>query len=886
MRIVKPLRLGMLTRPFTNDQRRWLAVTVIAMTDGLGRDARLIPEPHCWQTFADEFGQGAAFDLSMPKSSPEFLVSGNAYTRHQEDKTRCAVRVRVGAVQKDLMVFGERFWVDGRASEPQGFESLRLDWQHAYGGPSFEENPIGIGAEEETVNGLRVRRLPNVEHPGARLHRPDQSVEPAGLGLVDMARPSRSSRLGSQYDEHWQEHLFPGYAKDMDWRYFNAAPADQWLAPGEAGVAGADFEIWNMHPEHAVLRGEVPRWRARCVVVRGPINGLSLAEGTLDDVPMRLDTAWFFPHLERIGLIYHGLIPVREDDAADITHAMIALEDGATPPKGLDAYRDLMALRCESEDRALYGLFDEHLMPEAAIAPWPELDAPFEDSPMRVNMKARADREMAEMREAFKSKGLDPEGRISAEFPAQKVPTLRELPAFIQQTRAEIEAQRKKAEEVRAALAEAGRANAEQSRKVGFDTSKIFERVGEARLKGPPKDDHMPRIEAMARGPASAGFAPSPEQMAQMRRMIEQAQDSLLESYRRTAQMQDAADCMTPEQSSEARATVARILAGTRDLSGLDLTGADLSNMDLRNARWHRTLLECVDLSGSVLDGGDMQHAVLVRAALDRTSLRDVNFTASNLALARCSDADFTGARFHETLLEAMSADGCNFSSVSMEGLDFADASLLRCDFSRARLSVVNFDEGSVLRDVLFAGATLHKVAWIESTVSGLRFPHADLDTCDWTETDCSEGVDFSDATLRSTCFVDGSHLRGAGFQGATLIDCNLQQAELDGVDFRDARLANTDFSDASMRGAKLAGANADGATFVRTDLTGASFVDASLMEADLQKSILVAADFHRANLFQADLSQCLIDDTTRFDEAYTEQVITHPKRKAQEAAS
>ena len=44
-----------------------------------------------------------------------------------------------------------------------------------------------------------------------------------------------------------------------------------------------------------------------------------------------------------------------------------------------------------------------------------------------------------------------------------------------------------------------------------------------------------------------------------------------------------------------------------------------------------------------------------------------------------------------------------------------------------------------------------------------------------------------------------------------------------------------------------------------------------------------MATDFHRANLFQADLSRCLIDDTTRFDEAYTVNVVTVPRRKAQE---
>ncbi|KQU86501.1 hypothetical protein ASC78_02655 [Variovorax sp. Root318D1] len=884
MKIIKPLRLAMLTRPFTNDQRHWLAVTVIAMTDTLGRDARLIPEPHCWQTFGEELGGEAPFDLAMPKARPEFLVSGQAYTAHQDDKTQCAVSVRLGPKRKDLLVFGNRFWNDGRASPPQAFDSLRIDWRHAYGGPAFAENSIGIGHGKEQVNGLDVRLLPNVEHPAGRVHRPDQATVPAGFGPVDLQRPSRANRLGRQYDEHWQQHLFPGFAKDMDWHYFNAAPEDQWLAPEDGDIAGADFEIWNMHPDHPVLRGKVPDWRARCIVVRGPINSLTLAEGTLDDVPMRLSTAWFFPHLERMSLIYHGVIPVGQDDAADITHAMIAMEDAAQPPRDLAAWRDLLSLRCESEDRALYGMFDELLMPESIIGPWPEVDAQFEDSPLRRNMKVRAALEREKARGELRAAGFGPADDPLPDSPMEKLPTsLRELPAYIQKGKDMIEEQRQKLEEGRRAIGEAAQANAVHSRQAGFDTSKLVERAEELQKKGPPKAEDWARIESMLRRTEGGGYAPSAQQVEQMRKLIETSRATLLESYRRTAHMQDAADAMTPEQAQRARADVERILAGTRDFSDLDLTGADLSNMDLRNARWHRALLESADLSGSVLDNGDMQDAVLTRARLEGTSLRGVNLALCNFALARCSRADFTGASFNETVLAGFAAESCDFTQAEMAELDLPEATLTGCSFERARLSVVTFDEGSMLSGLRFTDAHLHKVAWIECKVADLAFSGAHLDTCDWTETDCSNQVDFSDASVLSTCFVDESHLSGANFQGAVLIDCNLREINIDGADFRDARLDNTDFSDASMRGAMLAGADASGAMFVRTDLTGASLIDANLIDADLQKAILVAADFHRANLFMADLSQCLIDDTTRFDEAYTLQVITTPRRREKE---
>ncbi len=881
MKIIKPLRLAMLTRPFTNDQRHWLAVTVIAMTDALGREARLIPEPHCWQAFGEEVGSEAPFDLAMPKAQPEFLVTGQAYTAHQDDKTQCAVSVRVGTRRKDLLVFGDRYWNDGRASAPQSFDMLRVDWRHAYGGPGFAENPIGVGYAQEQVRGLEVRRLPNVEDPHARVHRPDQVMAPAGFGPVDVQRPSRANLLGRQYDEHWQQHLFPGFARDMDWHYFNAAPPDQWFAPEQGELAGADFEIWNMHAAHPVLRGKVPSWRARCVVVRGPINSLSLGEGTLDDVPMRLSTAWFFPHLERMALIYHGVVPVAHDDAADITHAMIALEEGSQPPRGLDAWREVLSLRCESEDRALYGMFDELLLPESIIGPWPEVDVQFEDSPLRRNMKVRAESERQRAREEMKAAGFGPAGDPLPASPMEELPTsLRDIPAYIQKGKDLIDEQRQKIEEARQTMVEAAQANAVYSRQAGFDTSTLMDESEKIQKKGPPKAEDWSRIESMLRGSGGGAYAPSDRQVEEMRTLIAQSHSSLLEGYRLTAHLQDAADPMTPDRSEQARAQVQRILADTRDLSGLDLTGADLSNLDLRNARWHRTLLESADLSGSQLDDGDMQEAVLVRARLYGTSMRGVALERCNLALARCSQADFAGARIKDAIMDSFFAEDCDFAQAELEELNLPQATLTGCRFERARLSVVSFDEGSTLQGLRFDDARLHKVAWIECTVSDLAFARAQLDTCDWTDTDCGRQLDFSDARLSSTCFVDDSHLEQADFQGASLIDCNLREIRIDRADFRDARLDNTDFSDASMRAAKFAGADASGAMFVRTDLTGASFVDANLIEADLRKSILVAADFHRANLFQADLSECLIDDTTRFDEAYTQQVITTPRRK------
>ncbi len=133
---------------------------------------------------------------------------------------------------------------------------MRLDWRHAFGGPGFAANPAGIGYAPEMVNGLLVQRLPNVERPGDGVDRPDRRPAPACPGAMDVDLPERLKLLGTDYGDQWRETLYPGFARDMDWQFFNAAAPEQRWNDELSIPAAAPYEIWNMHPEHAVLRGK------------------------------------------------------------------------------------------------------------------------------------------------------------------------------------------------------------------------------------------------------------------------------------------------------------------------------------------------------------------------------------------------------------------------------------------------------------------------------------------------------------------------------------------------------------------------------------------------------------------------------------------------------
>jgi uncharacterized protein YjbI with pentapeptide repeats len=900
VKTVKPLRLSVITRPFLRAGHQRLGVTamgMVAMDDmgemgEMGEGPVLLPEPEFWKAVSEELGPTGVLDLGMPKACAEFLATGHAYTHHQKEKTACAVALNVGALSRQLVVFGDRFWLDGRATAPQPFESMRLDWTRAFGGPAFADNPLGIGHAPERVNGLLVQRLPNVEHPHRRIdqpsHPPFRQPEPACFGAMDVSWPSRMRLIGKHYDAHWRENLFPGFSEDMDWRLFNAASPEQRWPAHDRIPGGTPYEVWNMHPTLPVQRGRLPDWRARAFIARkknGAASGQAEPE-RFEEVPLRLTTAWFFPHLSQIALIWHGETAIAEDDAADVTHVMPAIESAAEAARPLAHYFAILQRRSDPETGGLYMFRDDELLPAEAIGPW--IDQMEEEESVLVrNMRERGNALRQELTQQGLAAGHKPRHFKAQALPAPftKMPKLYELPEFIERTKVYEREQQHKLEGARRELAQMAEANAVESRKVGFDSGALVADANGSQAKGPPSFDARGVLLGM-RGiaPATRTAPLSPAQEADLRKTAESGQRGLIDMYRLGAQHQSAADAMTTDRAGEARARVRALMATSRDLSSLDLTGADLSHMDLRGARLHRTLLESADLSGARLDDADATEAVLVRARLAGASLAGCVLRGANLSLAHCARTSFARAQFDETTIEKTRFDDCDFSDARFSHLNLFGMHFQNCRFDRAHFDYVTLLEQSRLVDCSFRAAKLHKFGLISCVVERLDFSEANLEACAWVHTVGDHGIAFAAATLKTTCFVGTSSLRTIDLQDATLIQCSLREMVLDGARLARATLDTCDFSGCSLVGADLSLIDAPESLFIRADLTHASLRGANLMNASLQKATLVGVDLRDANLFRADVSQALIDTVTETRGAHIEQAKTVPRRAAEPA--
>jgi uncharacterized protein YjbI with pentapeptide repeats len=864
MKTVKPLRLGILTRPYRWQGADQLGVSVMALAS-MDAEPKLMADQALWQTVGEEIGASGVFDMGVPKLVPEILASGYGYTCHQQDKTACAVRIRVADLEKSLWVSGDRYWLDGRLTEPQPFEKMPLDWAHAYGGPDVPENPAGIGAFDELVNGVHTRRAPNVEAVGARVRSRTRAVSPASFGALPVDSPQRMALMGSKYGQDWLENQFPGFAQDMDWRFFNAAPPDQrWPARREL-PPGAAYEIVNMHPGLPVMSGQLPDWLARCFV------SFDKKGHDLHEVALRLTTAWFFPHRERVALIWHGALPVREDDAADVRHIMPALELPCEP-RALAHYQSVLHQRLDPARGGLLAFRDSDLAPKAILGRWRAIDMPDPMArPMVRNLRAGRQRDHENRRAELVAEGLDPDKYLPTPPPLASSPDFDDVPDYFERMQGEMmqakqklethgqQARRKQEEEIDPVLLQQSR-----SRPQRFDPDALLLQLDE--FAAPASQ----RSENTAAAPSMLISAGTKERMS--------AQIKL--GYLYAAHLSDAAPPMPSYRSAKIRRRLAEAAPDQRDFTGLRLVGADLSGMDLRGANFCGASLEDANLDGALLTDANFNGAVLARARLSRASLMNATFKNANLGGAQCEFTNLAGADLSMALCDKARFASCNMANTLFDQTRLTESELSQCDFRGSDWHQV-FLTQLRMDGMAFDGASFNQVVWLECTLRDVRFVNATLVRCGFVTTDCSHAVDFSDARLDGSSFAHGSSLAGAVFRRATLKQCGLRTTPLPRADLGDARLDACDFSECDLQGATLDRMVAGESLFVRADLTGATLRNANLIDANFSKADFTQADLSGANLFRTDVSQSLIDGTTHLLGAYTHSAKIWPARRA-----
>ncbi|NRD83866.1 DUF2169 domain-containing protein, partial [Burkholderia pseudomallei] len=273
MKIVKPETLALMCRTLRIERADRLSIGALACfalrAHAPDGPGDLAPEATLWQIAQQWLGAHAPLDEGWPKPAGEFLVYGDA----------CA---------------------------PAGRE-------HAGGAPFAVRARIGAACKA---------RLVDARDPAERVLADFRALPPS--------HPQRVRDLGP-FDARWLAERWPHLPSGTRAEHFHTAPRDQRIAGFWRG--DEDIELVNLHAQHPIVAGALPRVRARCFVERSAGGATRV-----DACPMRAETVWLFPGAACGIVLYRGLATIDDEDGDDVLRVIAGWEDAAAPPLPADAY--------------------------------------------------------------------------------------------------------------------------------------------------------------------------------------------------------------------------------------------------------------------------------------------------------------------------------------------------------------------------------------------------------------------------------------------------------------------------------------------------------------------------------------------------------------------
>ncbi|MBW7901645.1 MAG: DUF2169 domain-containing protein [Rhodocyclaceae bacterium] len=889
MKIVKPLTLGVLDRPYRYRGAHRLAVAALGFFPlGQGALDRLLADNLQWAKLVPALPAGLPLDHILPKARGEVLLSGSA---HAAAPVPClCVRLHCGPVDKCLHVLGERAWTRRAwpavcVDEPVPFKDMPLTWERAYGGAGHD-NPQGR-AFLPRFAWLRARAgaMPNVEYPGLPVMPGRQRLPAAGFAPQPLLHAERARRASGSYDKRWLAEDFPGLPRDFDFGLFNRAPADQQFAGALRG--DEPYTLEGLHPQHALLRGRLPGLRARAFLLREG-QGAEGAEGA-EEIALACDTVWFFPDQDLGLLVFRGEAPVADSDALDVRALMVAYEklDETRP---LAHYREVFGLRLDPATAAL------HAFDEAQLAPPRSAE---QIAARAARREAEAAAQQAERQQLLDEQMADFWAQSGLTPPADYVPPRVEPPAFAGiPADALAEGEFDLAELQAQATALAAKVRAEGEARLAAEQERLRQTLRAQFPDAPPPaaptaEEATAKALARAQEEATDLVAPQnlalPAGLAEALDRAEAAQAGSVGAEQRAqiAQALGAAQSMkraaraaapTPGALPEALPAAAASALGQQAmqwlregvaLAGRDLAGADLAGADLRGADLRETQLERADLRGADLRGANLARAVLTAARLDGAQLADACLDGANLSGSSAAGADFGAA----SLRGAQAMDAL-WREANLAGALLDDLLALRIDLTGAVL-----DDSRAARAVFVgmqaAASRWRQAQWQQVVAQGAQLAGADFGAARLTRSVLLDATlaasQWPAAELLSVHGGGKADWQGANLRGALMRRCGLRGANLRGADLGAGTFAQSDFGEADLSDANLEGARLYRSLFFRSRLrrvrgARADFFQAMCRKADfaqatLTQAVLAQMDASEADFSGANRSRALIDE-------------------------
>lgn len=915
MEIFRPLQLGCQQRTLEQDRKFYW---VVSATMGIRMSTN---EPLLEMDFMKEaiesMGQTPMPDMGMPKPHGEFLLNGYFHSPDGQHVNGGDVSVKLGSVSKTIRVMGPRQWTSYGSTGQEAIQQHWLSYEHAFGGPEFPYNPTGLGFQTES--------MPQQEYPHQLVSSNTANVQPASFGPVDITWAQRSQFQGT-YNNDYMRLYYPGFPKDTDWRFFMAGAQDQWTSGHWQG--DEDYELHNLHAQKPLLKGRLPKLKARCF-----IQDSKSSESGLKELPLKIDTVWFFPESDLMLVIWRGGQSVDSDEAEQISQLMLAYEQQANP-KEFAHYQQAYQTRIETDDALLKSINafdlvpDEHksaleLFKEKAI----ESDTPSalaENLDQKASdMKALMDSKLEEGKtdllknlaqsdapqiQDLKSQGVDnlikPQSKqdpladkLEAVIPGISSGKIESLD-FSKLTSAKLDELVK----VLTEFSDSKQSEAKSLIKNELATiqAKLNDMPSETLEQKQAKDasmEQLKQLEKMASDEPVLGPLPrfeSDELMASLNGKVEPELKQLrirlanLKSLGSSASVIESAQKQLDDLVLFQRTMIEETIKQSQsDFYSAYKMGAEYMNEGLSphadDASRRQAFIAavhkgqgvagqdwaCLDLSGLNLDNVNFSNCLLEQVNFSGCSLKNTIFDGAIACRADFSNAKCTDASFTDVNL-----GGSNLQSTNFCNSRFSKVTLSQCQFDQTRLEGATFDDCPVLecafQSVNFSGAHLTKQQFVDN-----HFTNTDLSRCQFEDSvfvNCQlEDVDFSQTQLPSTNFITCQYKR-LNFAKANLNKSSFVGNEEAPLTFSECCFEGADLSFSNLQDAKLTYsafdyANLSNANLSGTELQHSSFKAVTANKAMLRKANLQHSQWEHANLMEAVMSK---SDLTRanFSEA------------------
>ncbi len=688
-------------------------------------------------------------DFVYFKPAADLLLSGTCHVPEGKAAQSCPVSFSVGDWSRTLHVIGQRFWNsrdrNAKMTEPMPFKQGPIRYEYAFGGSSYELNPMGKGIDPMTLEGRDRIPLPNIEAPESMITGIDQRPPPAGFGPFCRTWKPRAQKCGT-YDELWLEKRWPWLAEDLDWSFYNAAPPEQQLPGYLKGDESLVFK--NLHPEHSIYKSQLPGLRIRAFVQR---NHHEVHDRpSFEEVTMNLDTLWVDMEDEKLVLVWRGVTETCSEFAEDIASIYLMAESMDSRPATLSEAQNLMAKTLRS-----------------AVEPLPPPELPDINAEI-AEAEAEMDRAIAEAEDMNSHHDpeidqMSPEDTGRAMFRSQ-LERMGENPTQADDRRPST------TKETQEMLDELG---------IDIDLSEFeFNEDSEAAPL-----DRETCLEMIARGESLRGRDLSQIDLSECDLSgIDFSQTILTSANFRGAKLVKA---------KFEQANLANVQLVMADLRKTDFYQADLDSARMMNA----------DLSGCRLENASLANAILHSA-----KLHDANARSSDFSNADLRHSDFSGSDLELSDFSDCQLDGAIFRGVTAPGVNFERITGESADFSHSRLEGANFSEGCHFSGCLFVRIKGNETIWDTAILESCDFRGSSLRMASFEATDLRK-ANFLHCDLAQARFL-AANLTESVLNRANLFQSSLEKADLTSADLSNTNLYEAETRDALLQDTRLENAD------------------------------------------------------------------------------